>query len=80
MNITDEQHLRDKQFLIECLTADLARMLIEENGYSLEEALGTLYKSHTYEKLERASTGLYTQGAVYVMDHLKEELSETNRN
>ena len=49
-------------------------MLIEENGYSMEEALDTLYKSHTYEKLERESTGLYTQGAVYVMEHLKEEL------
>lgn len=73
--ITDEQHQRDKQFLIECLTADLARMLIEENGYSMEEALDTLYKSHTYEKLERESTRLYTQGAVYVMEHLKEELA-----
>ena len=73
-HITDEQHQRDKQFLIECLTADLARMLIEERGYSMEEALDILYKSHTYEKLERESTGLYTQGAVYVMEHLKEEL------
>lgn len=73
-HITDEQHQRDKQFLIECLTADLARMLIEENGFSMEEALDTLYKSHTYEKLERESTGLYTQGAVYVMELLKEEL------
>ena len=74
-HITDEQHQHDKQFLIECLTADIARMLIEENGYSMEEALDILYKSHTYEKLERESTGLYTQGAVYVMEHLKEELA-----
>lgn len=74
-SITNEQHQRDKQFLIECLTADLARMLIEDYGYSMEKALDTLYRSHTYEKLERESTKLYTQGAVYVMEHLKEELA-----
>lgn len=74
---TDEQHQRDKQFLIECLTADLARLLIEEYGYSMEDALDTLYRSHTYEKLERESTGLYTQSPVYVMEFLKGELSLT---
>lgn len=73
----DEQHQRDKQFLIECLTADLARLLIEEYGYSMEDALDTLYRSHTYEKLERESTGLYTQSPVYVMEFLKGELSLT---
>lgn len=74
---TDGQHQRDKQFLIECLTADLARLLIEEYGYSMEDALDTLYRSHTYEKLERESTGLYTQSPVYVMEFLKGELSLT---
>lgn len=77
-HVKDEQHQRDKQFLIECLTADLARMLIEDKGYNMEEALDTLYKSNTYKKLERESTGLYTQGAVYVMEHLKEELDCTS--
>ena len=32
-----------------------------------------VYESHTYEKVERASTGLYYQGAVYIMDMLREE-------
>lgn len=42
---------------------------------SMEDALDVLYKSKTYEKIERESTGLYYQGSVYVMDHLMEELA-----
>ncbi|MBQ3828369.1 MAG: hypothetical protein II812_09505 [Prevotella sp.] len=64
----------NRQFQIECLTNELITMLISERGFTLEEALDTLYNSHTYEKVERASTGLYYQGAVYVMDMLLEEL------
>lgn len=71
----EEQHRQDKQFLVECLTADLATMLIEDYGYTMEDALDALYKSKTYEKIERESTGLYYQGSVYVMDHLMEELA-----
>lgn len=72
---SEEQHRMDKQFMIECLTADIARTLIDEYGYNMEKALDILYKSHTYEKLERESTGMYYQSAVYVMEHLKEELN-----
>ncbi|MDO4955607.1 MAG: hypothetical protein Q4E60_01120 [Bacteroidales bacterium] len=71
----EEQHRQDKQFLVECLTTDLAKILIEDYGYTLEAALDTLYKSRTYEKIERESTGLYFQSSIYVMDYLKEELS-----
>ncbi|MBQ0062289.1 MAG: hypothetical protein KBT15_11040 [Bacteroidales bacterium] len=61
--------------MVECLTTDLAKILIEDYGYTLESALDTLYKSRTYEKIERESTGLYFQSSIYVMDYLKEELS-----
>lgn len=56
---TDEQHQRDKQFLIECLTADLARLLIEEYGYSMEEPL-TLYIAHTPMRSWSANLQGYT--------------------
>jgi len=72
MNTQEEQ---DRQFQIECLTNELVTMLMEENGMTMEQALDTVYRSHTYEKVERASTGLFYQGAVYVMDMLREELS-----
>lgn len=48
---------------------------IEERGMTMEQAMETVYSSHTYEKVERASTGLYFQGTVYVMDMLQEELN-----
>lgn len=71
MNKQEEQ---DRQFLIECLTNELLTMLMEEQSLTLEQAMDVVYGSHTFEKVERASTGLYYQGAVYVMDMLREEL------
>lgn len=64
----------DIQFQIECLTNDLVRMLVERHDMTMREALDAVYDSHTYEKVERPSTGLFYQSAVYVMDMLLEEL------
>jgi len=50
-------------------------MLMEERGMTMEQAMDALYNSHTYEKVEKTSTGLFYQGAVYVMDMLREELN-----
>ena len=70
-----EQEKQDMQFQIECLTQELLVMLMEDRGLTLERAMDLLYNSQTYDKLERASTGLYYQGAVYVMDMLNMELN-----
>ena len=72
MMTTEEE--QSKQFQIECLTNELIAMLMEEHSMTMEQAMDTIYNSHTYEKVERASTGLYFQGAVYIMDLLREEL------
>lgn len=72
MNTREEQ---DCQFLIECLTNELVTMLMDERGLTMEQAMDTVYGSHTYEKVERPSTGLYYQSPVYVMDMLYEELN-----
>lgn len=74
MNTQEEQ---DRQFLIECLTNELVAMLMEERSLTLEQAMDTVYSSHTFEKVERTSTGLFYQGSVYVMDMLREELGTT---
>lgn len=71
MNTKEEQ---DRQFQIECLTNELIVMLMDERGLTMEQAMDIVYSSHTFEKVERPSTGLYYQGAVYVMDMLREEL------
>jgi hypothetical protein len=72
MNTREEQ---DRQFLIECLTNELVTMLMDERGLTMEQAMDAVYGSHTYEKVERPSTGLYYQSPVYVMDMLYEELN-----
>ena len=70
----EEQEARDRQFQIEHLTQELVTMLMDDRNMTMEQALDTVYRSHTYEKIEKASTGLFYQGAVYVMDMLEEEL------
>lgn len=72
MNTQEEQ---SKQFQIECLTNELVTMLMEERDLTMEQAMDIIYGSHTFEKVEKSSTGLYYQGAVYVMDMLREELN-----
>lgn len=74
MNVQEEQ---DRQFQIECLTNELVAMLMEEHSMTMEQAMDTIYNSHTFEKVERTSTGLFYQGSVYVMDMLREELEAT---
>lgn len=74
MNTQEEQ---DRQFQIECLTNELVAMLMEEHRMTMEQAMDTVYSSHTFEKVERTSTGLFYQGSVYVMDMLREELGTT---
>ncbi len=75
-----EAHERDKQFMIECLTSDIIMMLMEDRGLSMADAMSLLYNSKTYEKLEDERTGLYYQGAVYVMEFLEEELQKAETN
>jgi hypothetical protein len=48
---------------------------MEERDLTMEQAMDIVYGSHTFEKVEKSNTGLYYQGAVYVMDMLREELN-----
>jgi hypothetical protein len=65
----------DIQFLIECLSTELAMMLIDDYGWDIAKALDVLYNSKTYAKLNDPKCGLYYEGAVYVYQFLKSELS-----
>ena len=64
----------DIQFQIECLTAELAEMLIAEYGWDIRRALDELYSSITFAKLNDPECGLYYQGAVYIFQFLKSEI------
>ena len=65
---------QDIQFQIECLTAELAEMLIAEYDWDIHRALDELYSSDTCAKLNDPECGLYYQGAVYIFQFLKSEI------
>ena len=62
------------EYMNECMTRDLAVMLVEDYQISIPEALDILYNSETYDKLQDTRTGLYFQSPVYVYDFLQNEL------
>jgi hypothetical protein len=65
----------EKQFMIECLAKELIEMLMKEYGWDIEKSMDVLYSSEIFAKLEDERAGLYYQGAVYVYDFLKQEIS-----
>ena len=79
MTQLNEEQKRDKQFMIESLATELTLMLMENRHLSMEEALDTLYNSHTFRLIEDEKTGLYYQGPVYVMEYLNEELNKNTQ-
>ena len=64
------------EYMNECMTRDLAVMLVEEYQLSLPKALNILYNSDTYKKLQDERTGLYFQSPVYVYNFLKQEIMQ----
>ena len=72
----EEKHKKDVQFQIEGLSQDLTVMLMNNYGFDMRSAMETLYTSHTYQKIENESTGLYYQGSEYVFSFLEKELDD----
>ncbi len=64
------------QCMKEDMTAALAQILIEEQHYSMEQALDVVYNSVTFRNLQNSSTGLYYQSVGYVYDDLQKELNK----
>ena len=65
---------QDNQFLVECLTAELAEMLMQEYGWDIIKCLDQIYGSLLFQKLNDPKCGLYYQSAVYLFDYLKAEI------
>ena len=66
---------RQIEHLQEALTVELTQMLMENWGYSMQEALTVLYNSDTFERLSDPATELYFQSAGYIYDYLQNELT-----
>lgn len=70
MNITEDQfHL-----MVESLTSDMIERLMEQEHYTLKQAIDVVYGSDTYASLSRPKTGLYNQSTGYVMEFLMHEI------
>ena len=65
---------KDVEFAIEELVKELALRLMEERGFSMKEALDTIYNSDTYTKVLDLRTGLYSQSTAYVYSILETEI------
>lgn len=65
---------KDIRFQIECLSADLVLLLMEEYGWDMKRSFDELYTSQTYERLNDPDCCLYSQGAVYIFQFLKNEI------
>lgn len=65
-NVTPQEFNRLK----EQLTVSLIQILVEEHGYSLEDALDRVYTSPIFEKLSDPKTGLFFQSPRYVLSYI----------
>lgn len=66
------------QSMKEDMTIVLAQILIEEQHYTVEDALSAVYNSITFRNLQNTATGYYYQSAGYLYDDLQAELSLKN--
>ena len=58
------------------MTIALAQILIEEQHYSMEDALSAVYNSITFRNLQNTATGYYYQSTGFLYNDLQEELSD----
>ena len=65
-NVTPQEFNRLK----EQLTVSMVQILVEEHGYSLEDALDRVYTSPIFEKLSDPNTGLFFQSPRYVLSYI----------
>lgn len=62
--------LQEFNRLKEQLTVSLIQILVEEHGYSLEDALDRVYTSPIFDKLSDPNTGLFFQSPRYVLSYI----------
>ena len=62
------------QYLVEGITKDVIAYLMEDEGYTLPQALNVFHNSETFVKLSNDETGLYIESSAYVYEILKAEL------
>ena len=56
---------------------DLIARLMDERGFTMQQAFDAVYTSRLFEKLSDPKTGLYFQSSGYVYSFLERELKKT---
>lgn len=62
------------QIMKDDLSLELAEFLMNDFGYTTEEALDVLYTSETFERLQDTETGFYYQSPGYLYSFLQNEV------
>lgn len=70
MGITEDQF----QLMVESLTSEMIQHLVETEGYTIRQAIETVYGSDLYAALNRPKTELYNQSTGYIIEYLMREL------
>ena len=65
--------MSDFQYMVECTTRDVIRILVESKGMNMQDAIDFVYTSNTFRHLHDEHTGLYFQSPQYVYETLMEE-------
>ncbi|PTL34329.1 hypothetical protein C7120_07290 [Prevotella sp. oral taxon 376] len=67
--------MSEKEEMKSDMVRDLASLLMDRDpGLSMDQALGMVFNSETYQKLLEDKTRLYYQSAGYVFSYLQQEL------
>ena len=69
-----EPETKEQKFLIDRIIADLAFYLVQDEGMSVNEAIGTVYDSEYYNLLNDLDTELYLRGSLNNYHYLRREL------
>ncbi len=72
-----EPETKEQKFLIDRIIADLAFYLVQDEGVSVNEALGKVYDSEYYNLLNDLDTELYLRGSLNNYHYLRRELDST---
>ena len=71
-----ESDLNAVKVLVEGIIEDLVRDISRDKDISIEESLDIVYNSLVYTKLCDGDTNLYSEGATYVYELLKNEIQD----
>ena len=72
-----EPETKEQKFLIDRIIADLSLYLVQDDGVSVNEALGTVYDSEYYNLLNNLDTELYLRGSLNNYHYLRRELDSS---